>query len=67
MLAPDSALETALAVLRAITDRVHPAIDDIAALRRHATAAEARLPIDELACAIITRELAARRARGMTA
>jgi hypothetical protein len=55
-------MHTALAVLTAYTEHRHPQPADVDLLKKHALPSEADLPIDELACEIVRRELAVRKA-----
>ena len=55
-------MHTALAVITACTEHRHPEPADVEFLNKHALPSEAGLPIDELACEIIRRELATRKA-----
>jgi hypothetical protein len=59
--------QTALAVLIACTEHCHPEPADVELLKKHALPHEADLPIDELACEIIQRELGTRKAAAATA
>jgi hypothetical protein len=55
-------MQTALTVLIACTERRDPQPADVELLRKHALPYEIDLPIDELACEIIRRELVKRKA-----
>ena len=50
----------ALSVLGACTKHEKPLVADVELLRKHALPSEANLPIDELACEIIRREVKSR-------
>jgi len=59
---PIMLIHTALAILSDCTEHRCPQPADVELLRKHALPSEAILPIDELACEVIRRELAKRKA-----
>ena len=58
-------MELAIRVLKAICDYTDPVAEDVITLRQLAASGQERkLPLDELACAIIARERETPRAKG---